>query len=209
MARVRREGRSEESIGGRQPREEIDEKPSELRMAQQDLERPPGRRASANSGTATRSAAAVARFASRLESYRHSAEAAQAAATRRNRHRFRTVANFARRARLRTRSAAGSSAQEDRARSVRRGVPARPAIALRKHKRVHCDAGWWTRLQPIRTVSEIDVEFVVFTTERFQFQRIGDEARRMRRLGMSLRAIGAAFGVDEKTVRKALRRQVT
>jgi hypothetical protein len=67
----------------------------------------------------------------------------------------------------------------------------------------------WTRLQPIRTVAEIDVEFVVFTTEAFQFQRIGVEARRMRRLGMSLRAIGAAFGVDEKTVRKALARQVT
>jgi hypothetical protein len=33
---------------------------------------------------------------------------------------------------------------------------------------------------------------------------IGPEARRMRRLGMSLRAIGAALGVDEKTVRKAL-----
>lgn len=29
---------------------------------------------------------------------------------------------------------------------------------------------WWTRLQPIRTVAELDVEFVVFTHEPFQFQ---------------------------------------
>jgi hypothetical protein len=53
-------------------------------------------------------------------------------------------------------------------------------------------------------VSEIDVEFVVSTAEAFGFLRIGGEARRMRRFGMSLRAIGAALGVDEKTVRKAL-----
>jgi transposase-like protein len=59
-------------------------------------------------------------------------------------------------------------------------------------------------LQPIRTVSEIEVEFAVFTTEAFGFQKIGPEARRMQRLGMSLRAIGVALGVDEKTVRKAL-----
>ena len=62
----------------------------------------------------------------------------------------------------------------------------------------------WTRLQPIRTAAEIEVEFVVFTSEPFEFHRIGAEAVRMRRLGMSLRAIGRAFGVDEKTVRKAL-----
>jgi hypothetical protein len=45
---------------------------------------------------------------------------------------------------------------------------------------------------------------VVFTREPFRLQQVGDEARRMRRLGMSLRAIGAALAVDEKTVRKAL-----
>jgi transposase-like protein len=64
---------------------------------------------------------------------------------------------------------------------------------------------WWTRLQPIRTVSEIELEFMVFTQEQFEFQRIGGEARAMRQLGMSLRAIGAELGVDEKTVRKALK----
>ncbi|MBX3131414.1 MAG: hypothetical protein KF718_32145 [Polyangiaceae bacterium] len=59
-------------------------------------------------------------------------------------------------------------------------------------------------MQPIRTVTEIEVEFVVFTAEPFQYQQIADEARRMRRLGMSLRAIGTVLGVDEKTVRKAV-----
>lgn len=62
----------------------------------------------------------------------------------------------------------------------------------------------WTRLQPIRTAAEIAVEFVIFTAEPFQYQQIADEARRMRRLGMSFRAIGVALGVDGKTVRKAV-----
>ena len=67
---------------------------------------------------------------------------------------------------------------------------------------------WWTRLQPIRTASEIPIEFAVFTQDPFAFQSIGAEASRMRRLGMSLRAIGGALGVDEKTVRKALAKLV-
>lgn len=52
------------------------------------------------------------------------------------------------------------------------------------------------------------MEFVVFTREEFRWQRIRDEARRMARLGMSGRAIGRALGVDEKTVRKVLVRDV-
>jgi hypothetical protein len=63
---------------------------------------------------------------------------------------------------------------------------------------------WWTRLQPIRTISRVDLDFTVFTQDSFRFQAIQAEASKMRRLGMSLRAIGAALGVDEKTVRKAL-----
>jgi hypothetical protein len=63
---------------------------------------------------------------------------------------------------------------------------------------------WWTRLQPIRTASEVELEFVVFTREQFQLHRIAAEAPTLRRLGMSLRATGVALGVNEKTVRKAL-----
>jgi hypothetical protein len=66
---------------------------------------------------------------------------------------------------------------------------------------------WWTRLQPIRTASELKLDFVVFTSEPFLFHRIAAEAHTLRKLGMSLRAIGAAVGVDEKTVRKALARK--
>jgi hypothetical protein len=60
-------------------------------------------------------------------------------------------------------------------------------------------------LRPIRTVGEVELEFAVFTREAFGFQRIAGEAGKLRRLGMSLRAVGAALGVDEKTVRRALR----
>jgi hypothetical protein len=63
----------------------------------------------------------------------------------------------------------------------------------------------WTRLRPIRTASEVSFEFVIFTNEPFQYQKIAWEAATLRKLGMSYRAIGTALGVDEKTVRKALR----
>lgn len=42
--------------------------------------------------------------------------------------------------------------------------------------------------------------------EPFIYQRIGAEAWRMRRLGMTLEAIGKALAVDEKTVRNTLRK---
>jgi len=58
-------------------------------------------------------------------------------------------------------------------------------------------------------VGELELEFAVFTREAFGFQRIAGEAGRLRRLGMSLRAIGSALEVDEKTVRKALRNAST
>jgi len=65
---------------------------------------------------------------------------------------------------------------------------------------------WWTRLRAIRTVGELWVELSVAAHEPFMFQVIEPEARRMRRLGMTWRAIGAALGVDEGTVRNALAR---
>lgn len=64
-------------------------------------------------------------------------------------------------------------------------------------------------MRPIRTLAEIPLEFAVFTQDAFQWQRIAEEAATMRRLGMSFRAIGAALGVDEKQVRKALARRTT
>jgi len=60
------------------------------------------------------------------------------------------------------------------------------------------------RLPPIRTAAEVPLEVAVFSLDVFRYQEIAAEARRMRRLGMSLRAIGRALGVDGKTVGKAL-----
>ena len=61
-------------------------------------------------------------------------------------------------------------------------------------------------MRPIRTAAEVRLEFPVFTREPFIYQRIGAEVRRMRRLGMTLQAIGGELGVDEKTVRNVLER---
>jgi hypothetical protein len=57
-----------------------------------------------------------------------------------------------------------------------------------------------TRLQPIRTVSEIELDFVVFTQDLFPFQAIAAEAQAMRRLGMTLQAIARALGVSKDGV---------
>ena len=59
-------------------------------------------------------------------------------------------------------------------------------------------------MQPIRTAAEVEVRVAVFTHEPFQYQRVAEEARKLRRLGMTIRAIGEALGVDGKTVRKVL-----
>jgi len=52
----------------------------------------------------------------------------------------------------------------------------------------------------------VPLELAIFTAEPFVYQRIRAGARQMRKLGMSLRAIGWALGVDEKTVRNTLAR---
>jgi len=41
-------------------------------------------------------------------------------------------------------------------------------------------------------VSEVVVEFTAFTSDPFQYQELGAEARRMRLIGMSVRGIGRA-----------------
>ncbi|MBK6515665.1 MAG: hypothetical protein IPM79_04485 [Polyangiaceae bacterium] len=50
----------------------------------------------------------------------------------------------------------------------------------------------------------MEVGFIVFVAEPSRGEEIAGEVRRMRTLGMSLRAIGRALAVDEKTVRKLL-----
>lgn len=90
------------------------------------------------------------------------------------------------------------------------GIPASRTTGAQRVPTKQRDPGfpevpWWTRLQPIRTAAEVALEFAVSTHEPFIYQRIAAEVRRMRRLGMTLQAIGGALGVDEKTVRNVLR----
>jgi len=64
---------------------------------------------------------------------------------------------------------------------------------------------WWTRSPPIRTAATIPLEWVVFTSDPFLFQRIAPEAQRLSRLGMSVTAIARALGVDFHTARDAIK----
>lgn len=59
-------------------------------------------------------------------------------------------------------------------------------------------------MQPIRTASEIEFEFQVFTQEPFLFQKIRGKAQKLHQLGMNFHEIGKALGVDEKTAKKAI-----
>lgn len=49
--------------------------------------------------------------------------------------------------------------------------------------------------------------FAVSTHEPFVYEQIGPDVRKMRKLGMTLQAIGNELGVDEKTVRNILRQK--
>ena len=65
---------------------------------------------------------------------------------------------------------------------------------------------WWTRSQRIRTFGEMPFEVALLEAEeRPVYQRIAGEATRMQRLGMRKAAIARKFGVDAKTVGKAIR----
>jgi len=59
-------------------------------------------------------------------------------------------------------------------------------------------------LQPVRTAAEVPLAFVVFTHKPFVYQQIGPDVWKMRKLGMTLQAIGKELGVHEKTVRNIL-----
>ncbi|MBI2608308.1 MAG: hypothetical protein HYW47_01775 [Deltaproteobacteria bacterium] len=59
-------------------------------------------------------------------------------------------------------------------------------------------------MPPIRTISEIDLDFPIFTEELFLYQKISPKAKQLFKLGMNYYQIGKALGVDEKTVKKAI-----
>jgi hypothetical protein len=63
----------------------------------------------------------------------------------------------------------------------------------------------WTPWERIRTLSEIDVEFPVFTEEPFLYQEIGPKALELQSLGMNYSQIAETLHVTDKTVAKGIR----
>jgi hypothetical protein len=63
----------------------------------------------------------------------------------------------------------------------------------------------WTRLLPIRTISEIDMEFTAFVSDPFRYQEVSDAVRKMYELGMSCHQISDSLGAEYKTIKRSLR----
>jgi len=59
-------------------------------------------------------------------------------------------------------------------------------------------------MQRIRTFTDIPFEVPIQSHKQFKYQQIAEEAKRLRALRMSYRAIGRALGVDYKVIIKAL-----
>lgn len=65
---------------------------------------------------------------------------------------------------------------------------------------------WRTRLQPIRTASEIQVKIVIEPTEQTPlYQKLASKIEELYLLGMSLRAIAKNLKINRKTVLRALK----
>ncbi|MCK5491914.1 MAG: hypothetical protein KAJ14_02250, partial [Candidatus Omnitrophica bacterium] len=64
---------------------------------------------------------------------------------------------------------------------------------------------WRTRLQPIRTISEMPVKIVIDPTENIPlYQKLAPKITELYLLGMSLRAISRSLAVNRRTVLRAL-----
>ena len=59
-------------------------------------------------------------------------------------------------------------------------------------------------MQRIRTAGEVGVEFSVFTEQRFIYQGISNEAKKLFQLGLSYGAISRVLKIDDKTTKKAI-----
>ena len=66
--------------------------------------------------------------------------------------------------------------------------------------------GEWTWWEPIRTISEVPLEFTIPITKTFLFQSLSDAARSLKEKGLSYLAISKILGIDDKTVKKAILR---
>ena len=67
--------------------------------------------------------------------------------------------------------------------------------------------GWRTRLQPIRTASEIHARIRILPTKQvYLYQKLAQKATELRLLGLSYTKIGKILGIDHKTAIKAVLR---
>ncbi len=63
---------------------------------------------------------------------------------------------------------------------------------------------WRTRLQPIRTASEVPVKIIIQPLQRTPlYQKLAKKVEELLLLGMSFRAIGRSLGVNKRTVMRA------
>ena len=59
-------------------------------------------------------------------------------------------------------------------------------------------------MQRIRTLSEIEFKFSLFTEQLFLYQEIGSQVNKLYLLGFSYSEIGKALSIDSKTAKKAI-----
>jgi DNA-binding NarL/FixJ family response regulator len=68
---------------------------------------------------------------------------------------------------------------------------------------------WRTRLQPIRTASEIQVKIIIQSLQRTPlYQKLAKKVEELSLLGLSLRAIAKSLKVSKKTIKTALNYRV-
>ena len=64
---------------------------------------------------------------------------------------------------------------------------------------------WWTRTQPIRTISEMTVRIKILPARQpYLYQQLVKKATELYLLGLSYIKIGKILGIDPKTVKKAV-----
>jgi DNA-binding NarL/FixJ family response regulator len=65
---------------------------------------------------------------------------------------------------------------------------------------------WRTRLQPIRTASEIQAKIIIQPLERIPlYQKLAQKVKELHLLGMTYEEIAKSLDVSKKTVKKARR----
>lgn len=85
------------------------------------------------------------------------------------------------------------------------GLPM-PERSEELHRAKGSNAEWenWTRMQRIRTISDIEFTFNTSVENTFIYQLISTEAKLLHQLGFSYSKIAKCLGVTDKTSKKAV-----